>query len=340
MLATPVRGADDGEAWYLWLTHDNAPMVGAMGDIFRAMRANASDMIVQLRESTPAPIFILYPALLDVWRMVGGANIIIARWLSSLITLLALAITLRVAHRLKLEGKWGDVIFVGLLFAYASATVGAESLITLWSAIIIWSLIDYRKTHQLRFIILMIICVGFIILSAPIWRVNMVISLFIPLLALITLKLTHLKPDDTIHIAYNPILATTAIFLVCSFIGYQFLAIWVRQDWRDIIRMSTIDRSPTHPIVLIYPPDHPLAYYDRTEATRFAKGAVINIGWREFSEEELIQVTEALKPSSDIWIIAFNGDRQAELIAQQLGEYNRYFIGNLAGIMPQRLSTR
>jgi len=168
----------------------------------------------------------------------------------------------------------------------------------------------------------------------------MVISLFIPLLALSTLKLTHLKPDDTIHIAYNPVLATTAIFLVCSFIGYQFLAIWVRQDWRDIIRMSTIDRSPTHPIVLIYPPDHPLAYYDRTEATRFAKGAVINIGWREFSEEELIQVTEALKPSSDIWIIAFNGDRQAELIAQQLGEYNRYFIGNLAGIMPQRLSTR
>lgn len=340
MLATPVRGADDGEAWYLWLTHDNAPMVGAIGDVFRAMRANASDMFGTLRENTSAPIFILYPALLDVWRMVTGANIIIARWLSSLITLLAVAITLRGAHRLKLEGKWGDVIFVGLLFAYASATVGAESLITLWSAVFFWAFIQYRQNHQRRFIILMVSCLGLIIVSAPIWHINIIISLFIPPLVFMTLKLTHLKPDDTIHIAYNPILATTAIFLVCSFIGYQFLLVWVRQDWRDMIRMSTIDRSPTNPIVLMYPPDHPLAYYDRTEATRFAKGAVINLGWREFSEEELLRVTEALKPSSDIWVIAFNGDPKAETIAQQLGNYNRFFISNIAGIMPQRLSRR
>jgi len=337
MLATPVRGADNGEAWYLWLTHDNAPMVGAVGDIFRAMRANMGDMIGLLRDNTPAPIFILYPALLDVWRMVAGENIIIARWLSSLITLLALAITLRVAHRLKLEGKWSDVIFVGLLFAYTSATVGAESLIALWSAVFFWAFSQYRKNHQHRFIILMIICIGLIIISAPLWHVNIVISLFIPPLVLITLKMTHLKPDDTIHIAYNPILATTAIFLICSFIGYQFLSVWVRQDWRDMIRTSTIDRSPTNPIVLIYPPDHPLAYYDRTETTRFAKGAVINLGWREFSEEELIQIAEALKPSSDIWVIAFKGDPKAESIAQQLGNYNRYLISNIGGIMPQRL---
>ncbi|MCU0480670.1 MAG: hypothetical protein MUE54_05590 [Anaerolineae bacterium] len=339
MLATPVRGAGNHEAWYLWLTHDNAPMVGAIGDVFRAMRANAGEMLGLLREETSVP-FMIYPTVLDIWRMVAGENIMVARWLSSLITLLALAVTLRGAHQLKLEGKWYDVIFVGLLFAYASATVGAESLIALWSACLLWTFIRYRKTSKRRYLFVMLIWVGLIIVTTPLWHVNVIISLFIPPLVLITLKLTHLKPDDTIHVAYNPVFAITITFLVCSLIGYLFLAVWVRQDWRDIIRITTFERELTQPIVILYPPHHPLAYYDRTERYAYGRGAVVNLGWRDFNEEELARIAESLNGGDDIWLVAFTGDADAEVISGYLGNYNRLFMGNISGIMPQRFMAR
>lgn len=340
MLATPVRGVDNNEAWYLWLTHDNTPMVGAIGDVFRAMRTNAGEMFGLFRENVSTPIFIGYPAVLDIWRMVAGENLIVARWLSSLIALLALAITLRGVHHLQLEGKSSDVIFVGLLFAYASATIGAESLIALWSACLLWTFLRYRKTSNWGYVLLMLACIGLIIITTPIWDVNVVISLFTPPLVIITLRWTHLKPDDTIHIAYNPLFAITITFLVCSLIGYLFLAVWVRQDWRDIIRTTTAERQLTQPMVILYPPDHPLAYYDRTERYAFGRGTVINMGWRDFSEEELARVAESLNGSDEIWMVAFAGDDDAEALARFLGNYNRLFIGNISGIMPQRFIWR
>ncbi|HRF94000.1 MAG TPA: hypothetical protein PLZ51_02335 [Aggregatilineales bacterium] len=337
ILATPIRGVDNGEAWHLWLTHDIAPMVGNVGDVFRAMRANVGDMVTLWRETPQPPLYI---ALLDVWRMLTGANMLMGRWLSSLIGMLAFAITLRGAYRLRLEGKWGDVIFVGLLFGYSSATIGAETLIALWSAIALWGYISYRQTHQRRYISLIVVSIFLIALSAPTWHINIVLALLTPPIVLITLKLTHLKADDTIHVAYNPLFATTAIFLVCSLIGYQFIAIWVRQDWTDIIQTYTVERTLTQPMVIAYSPQHPLAYYDHTEKIAFGRGVTVNIGWRDFSADELAIIAQALPPSDVIWIVAPNGERRTEALAQSLGAYNRVFLGNINGIMPQRLTIK
>lgn len=337
ILSTPVRGVSDGEAWHLWLTHDIAVMVGAPSDVFRAMRANAGDMVVLWRENPTPPLYI---ALLDGWRMLTGANMLMGRWLSSLIGVLALAVTLRGAYRLRLEGKWNDIIFVGLLFGFLSATIGAESFVSLWSAIALWGYIAYRQTHQRRYTILIGGCVLLIIGSVPAWHINIVVSLLIPPIVLMTLKLTHLKVDDTIHVAYNPVFAITAVFLVCGLIGYQFLAVWVRQDWTDIIHTFTVERTLTQPMVIAYSPQHPLAYYDRTEKIAFARGAVVNVGWREFSADELATIAQALPPSTVIWVVAPVGDRRIEGLAGNLRGYNRFFLGNISGIMPQRLTLR
>ena len=127
---------------------------------------------------------------------------------------------------------------------------------------------------------------------------------------------------------------------MCSLIGYQFVAIWVRQDWTDIIQTFTVERDFTQPMVIAYSPQHPLAYYDHTENIAFARGITVNIGLRDFSADELAIIPQALPPSDVIWIVAPNGERRTELLAQALRAYNRVFLGNISGIMPQRLTIK
>lgn len=337
ILSTPVRGLDNGEAWLMWITHDSTPIVGAPMDMFRAMRNNVGDMITTWRDNPSPPLYI---ALLDLWRMLTGADVVMSRWLSSLLALLGLVITFRVSHRMRFEGRWSDVIFIGLLFSYPSATIGAESLIMVWVALGLWGYIGYRQTQKRRYQILAGICAILIIASVPVWHINMIIALLIPIIALFTLRIMHLKPDDTIHVSYNPIITTTALFFICSLIVYQFLAVWVRQDWEKIITTYSAERPLTEPMVIIYPPYHPLAYYDRTEQVGFGRGAIINLGWREFSEDELAGIAEALATNKTIWMVAPNGERQSEILARLLRSHTRVFLGNINSIMPQKFSSR
>ena len=336
-LSTPVRGLDNGEAWLMWITHDSTPIIGAPMDMFRAMRNNVGDMITTWRDNPSPPLYI---ALLDLWRMLMGADVMMSRWLSSLLALLGMALTFRVSHRMRLEGRWSDVIFIGLLFTYPSATIGAESLIMLWVALGLWGYIAYRQSQKQRYQILVGICLILVIASAPMWHINMIIALFIPMIALFTLRIMHLKPDDTIHVSYNPIITTTALFFICSLIVYQFLAVWVRHDWEKIITNYSAERPLTEPIVIIYPPYHPLAYYDRTEKIGFGRGAMINLGWREFSEDELAGIAAALATNETIWMVAPNGERQSEILARLLRSHNRVFLGNINNIMPQKFFSR
>lgn len=336
-LSTPVRGLDDHEAWMMWITHDSTPIIGTLRDMLSAMRANMSDMVT-LWHNNPTPP--LYIALLDIWRMVTGTNMIWSRWLSSLMSLLAFAITLRVIYRMGFEGKWSDALFLGLLFSYPAATIGAESLVMLWCALGVWAHINYRQTHQRQYRLMTICCLLFIIASAPFWHVNMILALLTPPIAIFTLRIMHLKPDDTIHMSYNPIITTTALFFICSFIIYQLLVVWVRQDWRSIIQKYSVERNLTQPIVLVYPPYHPLAYYDRTETIRFGHGATVNLGWREFSHAELEQIARALAHSETFWMVAPNGERQSETLARLLPSHNRVLLANIDGIMPQKFASR
>lgn len=337
-LATPVRGLDDGEAWMMWITHDNTPIIGAPIDMFRAMRANLGDMYAIWRDSPSPPLYIF---LLDVWRMLTGANMMTSRWLSSLLALLGMAITLRIAYQMRFEGKWSDVVFIGLLFAYPAATIGAESLIIVWCALGLWGYTAYRLTRKRRYQRLGLFCLIASVMSVTVWHINMFMALLTPVVALFTLRIMHLKPDDTIHMSYNPIITTTALFFICSFIVYQFLVVWVRQDWQTIIQTHSAERSLTEPIVIIYPPYHPLAYYDRTESIRFGRGAVLNLGWRAFDEAELTRVADALKHNDTFWMVAPNGERHSEVLARLLhSSHHRVFLGNVNRIMSQRFSRR
>jgi hypothetical protein len=336
-LSTPVRGLDNHEAWVMWITHDSTPIIGTPRDIVSAMRVNMSDMVALWRENLTPP---LYLALLDLWRMVVGANLVWGRWLSSLMSLLAFAVTLRATHRMRFEGKRSDTLFLGLLFAYPAATIGAESLIMVWCALGMWAHVGYRQTHQWQYRLITVCCLLFIIASAPFWHVNMILALLAPPLAMFTLRIMHLKPDDTIHVSYNPIITTTALFFICSFIIYQLLMVWVRQDWQSIIKQYSAERNLTQPIVLIYPQYHPLAYYDRTETIRFGRGATVNLGWREFSDAELEQIAGALAQSDTFWMVAPNGERQSEVLARLLRSHNRVLLANINGMMPQRFTRR
>lgn len=74
-------------------------------------------------------------------------------------------------------------------------------------------------------------------------------------------------------------------------------------DWRGFINPINIERYATEPIVYDYTPYSPLAYM--TTQQNFSGGIALDLSWREYQPEELVQIAESLTQGGlPIWFIA------------------------------------
>lgn len=75
-------------------------------------------------------------------------------------------------------------------------------------------------------------------------------------------------------------------------------------DWPARARDLHAARPLTEPLVIALPPAHPLRYYDRQPGTQFSGGLAVDVGWRDFSDEELAAVAAALDSAPQVHLLA------------------------------------
>lgn len=99
--------------------------------------------------------------------------------------------------------------------------------------------------------------------------------------------------------------------------------------WSTALHTLNAQRTPFAPLIIAYPDDHPLAYYDRQPATHFRHGITLDLGWRAFSDAERQRALAALGDSA-VWIIApAEGDALAGLLPAAHVPASRVVVGDM-----------
>jgi hypothetical protein len=87
-------------------------------------------------------------------------------------------------------------------------------------------------------------------------------------------------------------------------------------DWQKLAQEWAISRPNDTLLITIYPPTHPLAHYERTQAKR--EGITLNLGWRNFTSDEIQQVLKTLANTRSLWIIASVDHHNTQTLLTQL----------------------
>lgn len=82
--------------------------------------------------------------------------------------------------------------------------------------------------------------------------------------------------------------------------------LWLRPtapNWQAALHTLNAERGATTPLVTVYPPTHPLAYYDRQPGTHFRHGLALDLGWRAQTDADWERVAGVLRDAADMWWI-------------------------------------
>jgi hypothetical protein len=87
-------------------------------------------------------------------------------------------------------------------------------------------------------------------------------------------------------------------------------------DWQTLVQEWAVSRPDNTLLIRVYPPTHPLAYYERT--LDLSEGITLNLGWRNFTPEEIKSVLQTLANTRSLWVIASTNHPNTQNLLTQL----------------------
>lgn len=333
----------DDEGLSLWVVEDSAPMWNiAPRDSLRGVRANVGDMLDRVEETNTPPLYyavldgwvMLFGDSLLAARMLSVLCVALAlpaivhtmrRYMPTFPITPAFAIALLLSLPILLI-----VNFYGLLLFFASAS--------LWF-LLRWQ--KYQRMYQAIFYVIFLTCalltahiaIPLLILHGVIawrdgvlrrWLIFAAISLafFLPALIVFPPVLLDLmswrNPLIPIFVgAVTVTLPVLAVLLAINIKSYGLyvnfalavyviggaLLLWRIPNWQAEISEINALRRPTDPAIIGIDPRSALGYLDRQPETRLSTGISVDVGWRNFSREELDAIVETMDDAPSIWLI-------------------------------------
>jgi hypothetical protein len=316
-------GLDDNEAEALWIVGDDTALNGSPREIARTFRSNFSQMSERIDMQEQSPRAPLYFIMLDAWQIIAGDSVYAARTLSMLAVLLAMSVTVSAAKLFEPDSNVIiSLMLLCVLYLYPAMTIYTYGLLLLFSALSTLFLIRYHH-HPTKFNKVLFFVTFFAALLT--FNITTLVVVVLPIIVIgIGWLLAHYR-TITRSLPYDVMLLAIVIS-VAIIANISLLS--ARPDWPGAMKAFNRSRRAGEPIIMAFDQKSPLAHYYRQDTSDIDQGIAVDVGWRDFSGEEIKEIVDAIDATISVWIIMPIGDERTAAAIDALA-YNRWLAYRL-----------